>query len=112
MVRLMSFIPPTARRLGDPPDERRATGTQAISTSLLPGDIGYWAIAILYGANTIGSLLISSGLVSWLGPKWSIFIGSITYVMCRHPLSPPNCVRAISCLKAGPDVRGWVRAVT
>eukprot|EP01105_Mastigella_eilhardi_P018170 TRINITY_DN4201_c0_g1_i1.p1 TRINITY_DN4201_c0_g1~~TRINITY_DN4201_c0_g1_i1.p1 ORF type:complete len:458 (-),score=143.04 TRINITY_DN4201_c0_g1_i1:116-1465(-) len=56
-------------------------GTQTIESSIVPGDLGYLSLAVLYLTFAASALLLSTGVVSKLTPKWSIMVGSLGYVV-------------------------------
>eukprot|EP01117_Protostelium_nocturnum_P014641 TRINITY_DN5593_c0_g1_i3.p1 TRINITY_DN5593_c0_g1~~TRINITY_DN5593_c0_g1_i3.p1 ORF type:complete len:404 (+),score=136.19 TRINITY_DN5593_c0_g1_i3:52-1263(+) len=56
-------------------------GTSNLLTSGKDAHIGYVASAIIYAFFAFGSLFVSTGVLSQIGPKWSIPIGALTYTI-------------------------------
>ena len=61
-------------------------GVQNILTSVLPSTLALRALGALYIAGMIASMLLSGGLLHFLGPQWTVFIAVATYRLPPIPL--------------------------
>jgi hypothetical protein len=55
--------------------------TQLLESSLIPGKLGYWCLASLYGTMCLSSLFLASPVARALRERKALVLGAATYVV-------------------------------
>ena len=55
--------------------------TQLLESSLIPGRLGYWCLASLYGTMCVSSLFLASPVAKALRERKALVLGAAAYVV-------------------------------
>jgi hypothetical protein len=67
--------------------------TQLLESSLIPGRLGYWCLASLYGTMCVSSLFLASPVAKALRERKALVLGAAAYVVfvgTAHSHEPPH----------------------